>query len=112
MKEIIIHKLEHNLNRAKTSVKWVIFSIVSGLVVGGAGTFFYFGMSVVTLIRAKNPWLIYLLPVGGLVIVGCYQLLHDEKDTGTNLVLAAIHSNDELPLKMAPLILISTLITL
>lgn len=111
MKEIIKHKLKHNFNRAKTSVKWVIFAILSGIVVGSVGTLFYFGMSIVTLVRTKNPWLIYLLPIGGIIIVGCYRLLHDEKDTGTNLVLSAIHSGDELPLRMAPLIFISTLVT-
>lgn len=59
----------------------------------------------------QNPWLIFLLPVSGILIVGCYRLLHDEKDTGTNLVLSAIHSDEDLPLRMAPLIFISTLIT-
>lgn len=111
MKEIVKHKLKHNFHRAMTSVKWVIFAILSGIVVGSVGTLFYFGMSIVTLIRTKNPWLIYLLPIGGILIVGCYRLLHDEKDTGTNLVLSAIHSGDELPLRMAPLIFISTLVT-
>lgn len=111
MKEIIRHKLLHNLNRLKTSVKWVIFSIISGILVGGAGTLFYFGLTVVTLIRQKYPWLIFLLPVGGLIIVACYRLLHDEKDSGTNLVISAIHSDDKLPLRMAPLIFLSTLLT-
>lgn len=111
MKDIVKHKIKHNLNRMKTSVKWVIFAILSGIIVGSAGTLFYFGMSVVTLMRTKNPWLIFLLPIGGLIIVGSYRLLHDEKDTGTNLVLSAIHSGDELPLRMAPLIFLSTLIT-
>lgn len=111
MKEIIKHKLKHNLNRIKTSVKWVIFSIISGVVIGSAGTLFYFAMEVVTLIRTKNSWMVFLLPVGGLIIAGCYRLLQNEKDTGTNLVLSAIHSGDELPLRMAPLIFISTLIT-
>lgn len=111
MKEVVKHKILHNLNRLKTSVKWVIFALISGLVVGSIGTLFYFAMQIVTLIRAKNPWLIFLLPVSGLLIVGAYRLLHDEKDTGTNLVLSAIHSGDELPLRMAPLIFISTLIT-
>lgn len=45
------------------------------------------------------------------MIVAFYRLLHDEKDTGTNLVLSAIHSDENLPLRMAPLIYISTLIT-
>lgn len=81
------------------------------MLVGGDCTLFYFGMYVVTLTRTKNPWLIFLLPVSGILIVGCYRLLHDEKDTGTNLVLSAIHSDEDLPLRMAPLIFISTLIT-
>ena len=63
------------------------------------------------MMREKNPWLLFFLPIGGLLIVGSYRLLHDEKDTGTNLVLSAIHSGDNLPLRMAPLIFISTLIT-
>lgn len=111
MKELIRNKLIHQTKLVGTSIRWVIFAILSGLIVGGIGTLFYFGMYLVTLTRTKNQWLIFLLPVSGLVIVGCYRLLHDEKDTGTNLVLSAIHSDEELPLRMAPLIFLSTLIT-
>ena len=111
MKELIRNKLIHQTKLVGTSIRWVIFAILSGLIVGGIGTLFYFGMYLVTLTRTKNPWLIFLMPVSGLVIVGCYRLLHDEKDTGTNLVLSAIHSDEELPLRMAPLIFLSTLIT-
>lgn len=111
MQDQMRHNLQHNFERIKTSVKWVVFSVLSGLFVGGVGTLFYFGMYIVTLTREKNPWLIFLLPVGGLLIVGGYHLLRDEEDTGTNLVLSAIHSNEDIPLRMAPLIFISTLIT-
>lgn len=111
MNEFIRHKLQHNLKRINTSVKWVIFSILSGAIVGVTGTLFHFGMEIVTLVRVKNPWIILLLPVGGLLIVGAYRLFRNEKDSGTNLVLSAIHSGDELPLRMAPLIFMSTLLT-
>lgn len=111
MNEVIKHKIKHNLHRAVVSVKWVIFSILVGVIVGGCGTAFYYGLSYVTDLRLTHPWLVYLLPVGGLVIVGLYHLFHDEKDTGTNLVISAIHSGDELPFRMAPLIFVSTLIT-
>jgi H+/Cl- antiporter ClcA len=111
MKEIIKHKLKHNLHRGVVSVKWVIFAILVGGLVGFTATAFYFGLSFVTVLRTQHPWLIYLLPVGGLAIVALYWLFHDEKDAGTNLVISAIHSGDELPLRMAPLIFISTLIT-
>ncbi len=111
MNDVIKHKIRHNLHRGVVSVKWVVFSLIVGTVVGLCGTAFYYGMTFVTLVRVQNPWLIFLLPIGGLIIVGLYHLLHDEKDTGTNLVISAIHSGDNLPFRMAPLIFISTLIT-
>ncbi len=111
MNAYIKHKIAHNAHRALVSVKWVIFAILVGTVVGLCGSAFYFGMSYVTSLRTAHSWLIFLLPVGGLVIVGLYHLFHDEKDTGTNLVISAIHSGDELPFRMAPLIFVSTLIT-
>lgn len=111
MNDVIKHKIKHNLHRGVVSVKWVVFSLIVGTIVGLCGTAFYYGMTFVTLVRAQNPRLIFLLPIGGLIIVGLYHLLHDEKDTGTNLVISAIHSGDNLPFRMAPLIFISTLIT-
>ena len=110
-KELIKHKIRHNLQRAKTSVKWVVFAVISGITVGLVGTAFYFCMAGVTGLRGEHPWLIWFLPVGGLCIVGAYHLLHDERDAGTNLVISSIHSGDKLPLRMAPLIFVSTLIT-
>lgn len=111
MNEITRQKILHNLHRVVVSAKWVVFSLLVGVIVGMCGTAFYYGMSFVTLLRQQNQWLIFLLPVGGLLIVGLYHLFRDEKDTGTNLVISAIHSGDELPFRMAPLIFISTLIT-
>lgn len=111
MNEITRQKILHNLHRVVVSAKWVVFSLLVGVIVGMCGTAFYYGMSFVTLLRQQNQWLIFLLPVGGLLIVGLYHLFRDEKDTGTNLVISAIHSGDELPFRMTPLIFISTLIT-
>ena len=90
--------------QTKASGKWILFAILSGIIIGFVGTAFCYGMNAVTAIRLQHPWLIFLLPAGGLAIVGLYHLLHDEKDTGTNLVLSAIQSNDNIPLRMAPLI--------
>ena len=111
MNEMIKHKIKHNIHRTVVSVKWIIFAVIVGVIVGLSGTAFYFCLSLVTVLRTQYHWLLFLLPVGGLAIVAMYRLLHNEKDTGTNLVISAIHSDDELPLRMAPLIFISTLIT-
>ena len=111
MNDVIKHKIKHNTQRFITSMKWIIFSILSGLIIGGIGSAFYGCIKMVTELRMEHLWLLYLLPLGGIVIVGLYRLLKDENDTGTNLVLSAIHSNEEIPLRMAPLIFISTVIT-
>lgn len=111
MNDVIRHKIKHNAHRALVSLKWIIFAIIVGAIVGLCGTAFYFTLSLVTVLRTQNTWLIFLLPLGGLGIVAMYRFLHNEKDTGTNLVISAIHSDDELPLRMAPLIFVSTLIT-
>jgi len=109
--EYVQHKLDHNGRRMGTVLRWLLFSIVSGAVVGLVGTAFYFAMDVVTATRLAHPWLVCLLPVGGIVIVWLYRVLHDEKDTGTNLVLSAISAGESVPLRMAPLIFVTTLIT-
>lgn len=111
MNEKVKTGFSHTLRRLKSSAKWVVFAIISGIVVGLIGTLFYFCMSYVTKMRTGHPWLIWLLPLGGLLIVGAYHLLHDEKDTGTNLVISSIYSGDDIPLRMAPLIFVSTLVT-
>ena len=111
MNDVIKHKIKHNTQRFITSMKWIVFSILSGLIIGGIGSAFYGCIKMVTELRMEHLWLLYLLPLGGIVIVGLYRLLKDENDTGTNLVLSAIHSNEEIPLRMAPLIFISTVIT-
>ena len=111
MNDVIRHKIKHNAHRALVSLKWIIFAIMVGILVGLCGTAFYFALSLVTVLRTQNTWLIFLLPLGGVGIVAMYRILHNEKDTGTNLVISAIHSDDELPLRMAPLIFVSTLIT-
>ncbi|MCD8045209.1 MAG: chloride channel protein [Clostridiales bacterium] len=111
MREHIRSFVRNYAYQIKMSVKWIVFAVLSGVVVGLVGVAFYFCMNIVTVCRAAHPWLIFLLPAGGLLIVWLYHVLHDEKDTGTNLVLSAIHSNDKIPLRMAPLIFVSTLIT-
>ena len=67
MNDVIKHKIKHNAHRALVSVKWVIFAILVGGIVGLCGTAFYFCLTFVTVLRGQNPWLLYLLPVGGLI---------------------------------------------
>lgn len=110
-REMFEYYIRHLAGSIFTFFRWLTFSVLSGVVIGSAGVLFHYCMTWANDARTANPVLILLLPVAGLVIVGAYHLLHDEKDTGTNLVLAAIHSGENIPLKMAPLIFVSTVMT-
>ncbi len=112
MKELFTKVMKStNMKRTVIAVKWVVFSLLSGLLIGAVGTAFSLSMSFVTATRLAHPWMVFLLPIGGLVIIGSYHLLKSENNAGTNLVLSAIHSGDYLPVRTAPLIFLSTIIT-
>ncbi|SER59362.1 chloride channel protein [Lachnobacterium bovis] len=111
MNNFSIPPLNNHLKAFASSLKWIFLSLIVGSIAGSLGTIFYFALNFVTNFRKQNSWIIYFLPLAGICIVFLYRIFKDEKDTGTNLVLSAIHSNEHIPLRMAPLIFISTILT-
>ncbi len=91
--------------------KWIFFGVLIGSVAGGAGTLFYFCIAWVTGVRTGCPWLLFLLPFGGLAIVFAYRKLGAPHPQGTDLVIEAVRSPEPVPIKMAPLIFFSTVVT-
>ncbi len=92
-------------------IKWVVISTVIGTTVGLIGTAFSYAMHMVTDFRTDKPWIMVGLPVAGVIIVFLYHLAHRDNDKGTDSVLSAIRSEEELSIVMAPLIFISTILT-
>lgn len=111
MKQEQIQWLRVFRHRVLSFLKWVIAGIGVGALVGLVGTAFSYGMQFVTATRTQYPKLILGLPVAGLLIVLIYHLAHRDNDKGTNSVLAAVRSEEQLSIVMAPLIFVSTLLT-
>ena len=103
-------KKEH-IKDAVSFVKWVIYAGVIGLLVGAVGIVFHHGIDVATHLRGENPNIIWLLPVVGMGIVLLYAAMGMGKDRGTNQVLIAVREGQQLKLRTAPLIFISTILT-
>ena len=62
--------------------------------------------------RFGTPWLLWLLPLAGLAIHFLYRLWGGSSEKGNNLLIDAIHEPDTgVPVRMAPLVLLTTLIT-
>ena len=96
---------------ALTLLKWLSIGIVMGLVVGSISSAFSFCLSFVTDLRMKHPYIVYGLPIGGLVIVGLYKLLLKDKKKGANVVINSISDKPQISSLIAPLIFVSTVIT-
>lgn len=92
-------------------LRWLLFSAIIGLVAGVVSTAFYYSFAWATEVRTGHPWLLWLLPVGGVVIVLLYRLCGMEQDRGTNLVLTTVREKESLPFCTAPLVFVSTIAT-
>lgn len=95
----------------KSFVKWIVIAVIVGLVGGSVGSIFHIAIDYATEIRMKSPWVIYLLPVGGILIAAFYHLARKKGHIDTNRVLEAVRKDEKVPLVMAPLIFVSTVIT-
>lgn len=92
-------------------LRYLFYSVLIGTVVGLIGVAFYYCMSFVTGLRITYSWLLYLLPVGGILIIADNYLLKDKMPQGTNLILKSIRDEEHIPIKVAPLIFTDTVIT-
>ena len=92
-------------------IPWMILAVVIGLAAGGVSCLLSLGVRYATGLRTQYGWLLYLLPAAGLFIVFIYRLCGIREDRGTNLVIQSIHESEHLPAVMAPLILVSTVVT-
>ena len=92
-------------------LKWVLYACNIGILVGAVAVAFHWGIDWVTELRGEHPWIIWLLPLGGLSIVLLYKGCGMEKDRGTNLVLVAVREAEPMKLRTAPLIFLSTILT-
>lgn len=108
---LIIKFFTHIFNRIGKLLRWIGFSLLTGTVLGLVSAAFAFCLRTSIAMRSANPAIILFLPLGGVVIVFLYNILGYSKDGGTNLVLESIQSDKEIPLRMTPLIFISTVVT-
>ena len=92
-------------------IKWIIISVVTGGLCGGIGAIFHLSIDYATELRGHHPWLLYLLPLGGLLIVFIYKIMNMDKNGGTNNVINSVKDNDRIPWKLAPSIFIGTVLT-
>ena len=94
----------------RTFIKWTAAAAVIGAACGLVGTLFHFGVHEVTAFRGTHPWVLYLLPLAGLVIVGFYKLTGTD-GLGADDIIDAVHQGKLLPILLLPAIFFGTILT-
>lgn len=92
--------------------KWLMLCLLVGVLSGFAAAFFLVSLEWATDCRNEHPWLLFLLPLGGLLIGYFYHKYDSEISKGNNLILETYENpGSKLAFKLAPSIFFSTLIT-
>ncbi|MCC6961368.1 MAG: voltage-gated chloride channel family protein [Dehalococcoidia bacterium] len=92
---------------ARYVVRWVLLLTPVAAAIGSACALFLWALDEVTNARFDHPWLLYLLPVSGLVIAIMYRRFGQRSEGGSNLIVDEIHEPvDGVPARMTPLIFI------
>ncbi|NFI52651.1 chloride channel protein [Clostridium botulinum] len=108
---IIIAKFKSIKKYIITFFLWVVVAGITGLIGGFIGSLFHLSVEYATRFRIENDWIIFMLPLGGAIIICLYKIFKLGSNIGTNLVIDSIRTDGKVPFSMSPLIFISTVIT-
>lgn len=111
MKEEALTHLRHWKDYAATLLKWVLFSLIVGVLVGLIGGAFHKLIDGATELRETYPYILYGLPVASVLIVWCYHVTGMSDDKGTEYIIGAVREGRHLRIRTAPLIFLSTVLT-
>ena len=92
-------------------IRWVVLATITGAAVGFLTGLFGMAISAVTQFRLAHSLMLLGLPAAGLAIVFLYRRFGLAHDTGTNRVITAIREQRDIPIAVAPLIVIATVLT-
>jgi H+/Cl- antiporter ClcA len=107
----IKHSIEQ-LTIAYQLLRWTVIIIPVSLIVGSLVALFLWLLDQVTVLRIHNGWLLWLLPIAGILIHFLYKKLGSNTEAGNNLIMDEIHKpGGGVPARMAPLVLATTIIT-
>ncbi len=99
------------LQAIRNLIKWLAIGLTIGILTGTSSAALKATLDVATVWRESHRWIIWLLPLGGLLSGLIYDYVGKSVAAGNNLIIAEIHQPQALvPLRMAPLIFIGTAI--
>ena len=109
---LLRHRIQEFSGNMRATFQWLALLIPISMVIGSATAFFLWSLEKVTQVRIDNPWLLYFLPLAGVGVGLLYHYYGKSVEGGNNLIMDQIHEpGGGVPRRMAPLILLGTLVT-
>ena len=71
---------------------WMVMAVAVGAVCGLVGGVFAMAVEEATVLRGEHSFLLYLMPVAGLVIAGLYKLLKLPLNLGTDEIITTVQT--------------------
>ncbi|MCO5937258.1 voltage-gated chloride channel family protein [Mucilaginibacter sp. RB4R14] len=104
--------VSNSISLIKYLVRWGGIIVPVAAAIGSVVAFFLWLLSWAIHFRFAHTWLLYLLPAAGVVIHLLYKWYGKSAERGNNLIIDEIHQPGAgVPKRMAPLILVTTVIT-
>ncbi len=96
----------------KRLLRWTCLIIPIAIIIGSAVSFFLWLLNLAIQYHFNHYWLLYLLPLAGLLIHFIYQYIGKPVEKGNSLILEQIaNEKGNIPKRMTPIILFTTVIT-
>ena len=106
-----LDKIHHPATYVKLFIKWTFLGLLMGAIGGLLGAGFHHALHYVTHVRSEHTWLIFLLPVGGVLTVALYRLMKMQGNRGTNEIIDATLDGHPVSPAVAPSIFLATAMT-
>src|ERR1700676_1317955 len=96
----------------KHLIRWTFLVLPIAMAIGSIVALFLWSLDAAIHFRFNHNWLLFLLPLAGVLIHFIYQFAGKSSEKGNNLIIEQIHEEGGgVPKKMAPIIFITTIIT-
>jgi H+/Cl- antiporter ClcA len=99
-------------------IKWAIIVLISGCLIGSASAGFLWSLDLVTDLSFHHSWLLFCLPLIGIIITFIYGKSRPELGNGNGFIMRSFFNENErptnkatIPFLLTPLVFLGTLLT-
>ena len=111
MWEKLLERVRRALPSLLALLRWLALAGLTGAACGLAGAAFTWCVAQAAALRSAHPWLLFCMPLAGLVIVWSYRAAGMENDSGTNQIIASVRGETRPPVRLAPLNFLGSVLT-